>query len=161
MQTLRTFLCWKTTGTAGKRRNAVRVRYVDSSSGRQRKSGARAHGGGMASVHIAKERAGADRREMQVRCRKAAQGTWVAETGRTPAGAGAQPTLPYPKASRGGFTIPCRNLPRAAPTMGTGACGPASKAGAGWTREGSPHQTSRHGRARAEHGAGATLEVAR
>ena len=30
-----------------------------------------------------------------------------------------------------------------------------------WTREGSPHQTSRHGRARAEHGAGATLEVAR
>ena len=30
-----------------------------------------------------------------------------------------------------------------------------------WTRKGSPHQTSRHGRARAEHGVGATLEVAR
>ena len=48
----------------------------------------------------------------------------------------------------------------AAPPMGTGGAR-ASKAGAGREREGSPHQTSRHGRARAEHGARATLEVAR
>ena len=40
------------------------------------------------------------------------------------------------------------------------ARGPAKRASRR-TREGSPHQTSRHGRARAEHGAGATLEVAR
>jgi len=29
--------------------------------------------------------------------------------------------------ARGGFTIPYRNLLRAAPTMGTGACGPAKR----------------------------------
>ena len=33
---------------------------------------------------------------------------------------------PNPKA-RGGFTIPYRNLLRAAPTMGTRACGPAKR----------------------------------
>ena len=52
---------------------------------RERKRGARAHSGGRASVHTTNGENWCG----QTRCRKAARGTRVAETGRTPAGADA------------------------------------------------------------------------